>query len=71
MNEKDKEINHGNGLVEHISYWDNGKVFQHYTMLNNKIYGEFRRYNEDGKLCYHDYNINNKQEGERLLYYYE
>jgi len=70
MNEN-KEINHGNGLIEYICYWNSGNICEHYTKLNGLLHGEYRRYNgEDSKLCYHDYNINDEVEGEMIKYIY-
>jgi len=66
---KDKRIDHGQGLVEYIWYWDNGNIRNHYTMLNNEIYGEFRCYNKNGILYAHTYYKKGKRGGECLEYY--
>jgi len=68
---KNKIINHGNGLVEYIRYWNSGNIRSHYPLLNGKCHGEFRVYNEDGTLGYHDYNINEEVQGEKLKYFYD
>jgi len=46
---KNKKIDHGNGLVEHIIHYEDKSYF-HYTILNDKFHGEFK---EDGELDIH------------------
>jgi len=68
---EDKTIDHGNGLVEYIQYYHDGKLQSHYSKLNGKVYGEFRVYLNNGDLYYHDYFKNGEVEGEQIIYKYE
>jgi len=64
-----KIINHGNGLMEYIQHWNDDNIGEHYTMLNGKLYGEYKSYHHNGKLWFHSYYKNGKIEGEQLGYY--
>jgi len=69
---KNKQINHGQGLIEYIGYFNNDKIFYHRTKLNGKYHGEYRVYNLEGKMKYYDcYYKNGWREGECIKYKYE
>jgi len=65
---KNKIIDHGNGLIEHTTYYHNGNIRFHYTTLNSRFHGECIYYYDNGDLCYHDYRKNDQLEGEELAY---
>jgi len=63
------KINHGNGLVEYISYCRHGRnLYWHHTLLNNMRHGEWRDYSHGNKIRFHSYWKNGKMEGEVLDY---
>jgi len=68
---ENKEIDHGNGLIEYIFYHTNDKKYIHCSLLNGMYHCEFRCYNTDGTLGLHEYNKKGLVEGEQLRYYYD
>jgi len=67
MNEKDKRIDHGGGLIEYIIHRLDGELFQHYTKLNNKFHGEYKHYYRC-KSFVHQIYVNGTQEGQYREY---
>jgi antitoxin component YwqK of YwqJK toxin-antitoxin module len=33
-------------------YWDNGQLLKEYSLLNNRIHGQYKAYYENGKINY-------------------
>ncbi len=56
---------------EKKEYYNNGKLYFQYYLVNGRLEGEYKYWYDNGELWNQEFYVNGQREGEQINYYYE